>query len=544
MLRKIGVLGVAVVALGLTACGGTNSPTGKVATSDQHGTLIDNPPLRVASVNATDFAAQLNATASGPQLLQLAGTPACGVDFYYFKYWTTGPDNSAQLASGALMVPTGSAAPCTGPRPIVLYAHGSATDAAYNIAAISDTANSANGESALVAAVFAAQGYIVVAPNYLGYDISTLGYHPYLVGDQNANVMMDALEAARSALLTTFTPNTSDNGKLFVTGYSEGGYVAMATVKAMQAAGDAVTACGAGFRTVCAGGATGDAIFFGQVNIDSTVLAPLLTTELSAGLRQRLHSDVRPLLLDLRDRHRHAAAEHHPDRDLISSGKLPETALFDISTPKSATGNATLDAGADQLLALPASPPYSASQAALFDTGFGSPYLISDTYRVGYVDDAVANPDQAEMTLIAGGTLSAANVGARRDLDGGVAQGPGVERHALRPLVPGGADADVRRGPGSDGLLPERADHGCVVEPVRRGWPRECSRPQCGAAGRQPLRAPAGRAAADGGAADRRERPASGRVFPCHRGAVLYGGGPRLLCASSVRGEGRSCRKK
>ena len=70
MLRKIGLLGVAVAALGLAGCGGTNSPTGKVATSNQRGTLIDNPALRIASVNAPTFAAQLNATASGPQLLQ------------------------------------------------------------------------------------------------------------------------------------------------------------------------------------------------------------------------------------------------------------------------------------------------------------------------------------------------------------------------------------------------------------------------------------------------------------------------------------------
>src|SRR6185437_12917132 len=135
-----------------------------------------------------------------------------------------GPDNSAQIASGALMVPTGSAAPCTGPRPIVLYAHGTTTDSAYNIANISDTSNSANSEAATIAAVFAAQGYIVVAPNDLGYDISTLGYHPYLNGSANATVMMDALAAARTALLSTFTPTTSDSGKLYITGYSAGGY--------------------------------------------------------------------------------------------------------------------------------------------------------------------------------------------------------------------------------------------------------------------------------------------------------------------------------
>jgi len=422
MLRKIGVLGVAVAALGLAACG-TDSPTGKVATSNQRGTLVNNPALRVASVNASDFAAQLNATASGPQLLQLAGSPACGVDFYYFKYWTIGPDNSPQEASGALMVPTGSAAPCTGPRPIVLYAHGTTTDSAYNIANISDTSNSANSEAALIAAVFAAQGYIVVAPNYLGYDISTLGYHPYLNGAENATDMMDALAAARSALLSTFTPGTSDSGKLYVTGYSEGGYVAMATVKAMQAAGQTVTAS-APSSGPYALEAFGDAIFFGQVNVGATVFAPLTSTSY-----QKAYGNVYTQTSDVYSSTYASGIDTllpsaTPLATLFQSGKLPQTAMFDIKTPTSSTGTPALDAAADQLLALPASPPYTPSQVILFGSGFGSPYLVSDTYRVAYVDDAVANPDEAEMTLVGGGTLNSSNIalattsmlGLRKDL--------------------------------------------------------------------------------------------------------------------------------
>ena len=46
---------------------------------------------------------------------------------------------------------------------------------ALNIANITDPSNT---EGALIAAMFAAQGYIVVAPNYAGYDISTLGLSP------------------------------------------------------------------------------------------------------------------------------------------------------------------------------------------------------------------------------------------------------------------------------------------------------------------------------------------------------------------------------
>jgi Prolyl oligopeptidase family len=409
MLRKIGVLGVAAAALALAACG-SNSPTAAVSSSTDRGTLVDNPPLRVASLNATDFAAQLNATASGPQLLELAGKPACGVDFYYFKYWTVGPDGSAQMASGALMVPTGSAAPCTGPRPIVLYGHGTTSVSTYNIADISDSSNAANSESALIATVFAAQGYIVVAPNYLGYDISTLGYHPYIDAAANSADMMDALTAARMALRSTFTPGTSDDGKLYITGYSEGGYVAMATVKAMQAAGETVTAS-APASGPYAIEAFGDAIFFGQVDLGSTEFTPLLTTGY-----QHAYGNVYTQTSDL------YSATYAGGIDLllpnpasfatlVQQGDVPELALFDSTTPTSMTGIGPVDAAADQLLALPSSPPYSATQAALFDSGFGSPYLVNNSYRVGYVDDAIIHPDPAEMTLLAGGTLDLSNAG-------------------------------------------------------------------------------------------------------------------------------------
>ena len=423
MLRKIGMLGVAVAALGLAGCGGTNSPTAKVSASQQRGTLQVNPALRVASVNASDFAAQLNATASGPQLLQLAGTPACGVDFYYVKYWTVGPDNSAQLASAALMVPTGASAPCTGPRPIVLYAHGTTADSPYNIANISDSTNSANSESALIAAVFAAQGYIVVAPNDLGYDISTLGYHPYLNGSANATVMMDALAAARTALLSTFSPTTSDSGKLYITGYSAGGYDAMATVKAMQAAGTTVTAS-APASGPYALEAFGDAIFFGQVNLGSTEFGPLATTSY-----QHAYGNVYTQTSDIYSATYASGIDQllpstTPIGTLFSSGKLPQTAFFDSSTPTSATGIPQVDGAANQLLAEPAPPNYTAEQASLFDLGFGNPYLVNNSYRVAYVDDAVINGDQAEMTLIGGGTLNASTValaatstiGFRKDL--------------------------------------------------------------------------------------------------------------------------------
>src|SRR5438045_8723120 len=86
--------------------------------------------------------------------------------------------------------------------------------------------------------------------------------------------MMDALTAAHSALSAL---KIADNQKLFVTGYSQGGHVAMATHRALQAAGIAVTAS-APVSGPYAMSAFGDAVFMGQVDDGSTVNFSMLAS--------------------------------------------------------------------------------------------------------------------------------------------------------------------------------------------------------------------------------------------------------------------------
>ena len=116
----------------------------------------------------------------------------------------------------------------------------------------------------------------MVAPNYAGYDTSKLAYHPYLNADQQSKEMMDALSAARKALPGLLQP-VQDSGKLFIAGYTQGGHVAMATHKAMQAAGQCVTAS-APMSGPYAMGAFIDAQFYGNVSFGSTLFTPLLIT--------------------------------------------------------------------------------------------------------------------------------------------------------------------------------------------------------------------------------------------------------------------------
>lgn len=126
------------------------------------------------------------------------------------------------------MVPTGAGANCSGNRPVLLNAHGTTTARAYNIADVNN-----NEAGALLMAMFAAQGYIVVSPNYLGYDKSSLSWHPWSIAEANAVDMVDGLRAAK-ADLAALNGATKPSAKLLITGYSEGGYIAMATHKIIE----------------------------------------------------------------------------------------------------------------------------------------------------------------------------------------------------------------------------------------------------------------------------------------------------------------------
>jgi hypothetical protein len=407
MLKLLTPLFAALGTALLCACG-PSSPTSMVADSEAHGTLVENPPFRIASLDAATFQSELGATAGGAQLLEIAGAPSCGVDFYYLKFWTLGGANETTESSGALMVPTGAAPACSGPRPIVVYAHGTNTDKNLNIADITDTSNS---EGVLIAAMFAAQGYIVVAPNYAGYDISTLGYHPFLNAVQQSGEMIDILTAARAALPKTMSAATSDSGKLFITGYSEGGHVAMATQRALEASGATVTGA-APMSGPYALEAFGDVILFGDVNIGSTEFTPLLSTSY-----QKAYGNIYSTPGDLYSSTYVNGIESllpsaTPIDTIFSSGLLPETALFDSTTPVvTVPGSAQLSAELTALLKVPGSPGYplpSTPQTPLFAAGFGSPYLLNNTYRVNYAIDAAMNPDGAVPTPKAGVPLAAA----------------------------------------------------------------------------------------------------------------------------------------
>lgn len=195
----------------LTACGGSDpSPYGKLITAPvAKGTLT---------------AAQLDGITAASGIQPLTGKAACDVTILQINYETSGVQaGELTNASGALMIPSG--VNCPGPFPLIAFTRGT------NVYKSHTNADPTDPTAILLMSFFATHGYVVVATDYLGYALSEYPYHPYMHADSEASAAIDSLRAARlAAPLLGFALN----GKVMVSGYSQGGHAAMATQRAIE----------------------------------------------------------------------------------------------------------------------------------------------------------------------------------------------------------------------------------------------------------------------------------------------------------------------
>lgn len=160
--------------------------------------------------------------ASSPLIISLlTGFPAqYSVRTYRVTYNTIDTQGEPTVASGAVSVPVG--ANCTA-LPMLVYCHGT-------VLRQLDVPSQNNNES-LIGKAFGSTGYIAVSPDYLGLGLNS-GVHPYVHGESQATASIDLVYAAREFVETL--DGVTDSGELFITGYSQGGHAAMATLKYAQ----------------------------------------------------------------------------------------------------------------------------------------------------------------------------------------------------------------------------------------------------------------------------------------------------------------------
>lgn len=196
----------------LAGCGGGSGQTNPAA-GKARGEVIRY--RQVAAYNKV----QINAFLSLAGQATLAPVPYA-VTVYEVVYATPNVRGEMSQASGMVAVPQEA----TGARPLVAYFHGTQT-LRTNV-----PSNPENAEGRGTTFLFAAAGYVVACPDYLGLGQSP-GRQTFEQASPLATCGVDMLRAARRVAETL---SVGLNGQLFLCGYSQGGYATLATQRAME----------------------------------------------------------------------------------------------------------------------------------------------------------------------------------------------------------------------------------------------------------------------------------------------------------------------
>ena len=177
-------------------------------------------------------------------LLKLAGiqgvTADHAVDCYSVDYGSRNAAGQPIRLSGLLALPRGVPA-----RGLVSWQHGTTTTR-------TDVPSTLSIDGKAAAIIFAGNGYAVVAPDYVGLGRSRV-VHPYLVADDAARAVSDLIRAARGTKGVPASPP-------FLIGFSQGGHASLASLQALEAAGEPVQGAAAvagphNLRTITLGAA-------------------------------------------------------------------------------------------------------------------------------------------------------------------------------------------------------------------------------------------------------------------------------------------------
>jgi pimeloyl-ACP methyl ester carboxylesterase len=169
----------------------------------------------------------------------LAGYVKNNVKAYKVTYKTTHIDGTEITASGAVILPVSDQ-----PLSMISVQHGTITNDAE---APSNFAS--NSEAASFGALFGSMGYIIAYPDYIGYGASKDIPHPYEHRASLGSASLDLLRATKELLKGQKAVKWDE--KLYLAGYSEGGYATMSLQKRIEEEASAefnlrASSCGAG----------------------------------------------------------------------------------------------------------------------------------------------------------------------------------------------------------------------------------------------------------------------------------------------------------
>lgn len=143
----------------------------------------------------------------------MADTPA-GIQAWRVRYWTSGQGGTPLAVTGIVAAPMEAIPPR--PRRVIAWTHG-----AWGVAEKCAPSLSPNFFPATAGMEAVGHGYVVVAPDYIGLASPTM--HPFLVGPDTAQAVLDGVRAARAI------PGAAAGSDFAVWGESQGGHAALWT---------------------------------------------------------------------------------------------------------------------------------------------------------------------------------------------------------------------------------------------------------------------------------------------------------------------------
>jgi len=156
-----------------------------------------------------------------------------GYKAYKIPYTTTDEHGDSVKVSGLMVIPTGvpDAMKQAG-FSVVSDDHDTIMANADAPTVVASTTSAPAGASVIFTSIYA---FVTLQPDYIGFGDSVDHYHPFLLKKSAANATIDFIKAAKAFAQANDIPL---NGQLFVTGYSEGGYDALATLEKIEQDGE------------------------------------------------------------------------------------------------------------------------------------------------------------------------------------------------------------------------------------------------------------------------------------------------------------------
>ncbi len=190
----------------------------------------------VTAVPAQDLVSStLNGTMSvahtNQRIKALLGFPSVAltskaVDLYKVSYRTHDENGRSVVATGLVAFPRGGA-----PNGLVVFNHGTTQDRKTSPSRLTGRETSKAGtEPELALLAFASGGYAIAMPDYIGLGDDKM-FHPYPASVFNGRTSIDLIAPAREIARRR---NINVGPQLFVTGYSQGGGIAMSMMRDLE----------------------------------------------------------------------------------------------------------------------------------------------------------------------------------------------------------------------------------------------------------------------------------------------------------------------